>query len=680
MKGVGSSRTGHVLGAVSRFRAGAGLVSGLLLLSSLLPLPLKADDPDGPLAQRTRFLAAKTALEQGDAMAFMQTAAELKDYPLYPYLVYWHLRDKLPEQSTVTIQAFLDSYGDTPLVPLLRDAWLRHLAKEERWQEYLDYYRDSRSTELRCHFHTAQFNTGRKKAAWKGAKAMWLVGHSQPDACDPLFSAWEEAGGLTPALRWQRIELTMTEGNTGLAHHLAKGLADEEQRRWATLWRNVYSKPQLIADSELLKTDSARSRSIVLQGLQRLAAQQPETAAALWPELALRYDFSARERNDAAHAIALNLATEGDVRALEWFAALPEESLAENSRAWAVRTALRHKRWLAAIAWIGTMPAAEREANNWSYWLGRAYEALGEEEKAEEHFRSVSTARSYYGFLAADRLGSDYNLSHEALHVSVEAISQLERKPALIRARELYHLTLTTDARREWDHAVSQMNREERLAAGKLADKWKWYDRALLTLARADYFDDLTIRFPLAYSDMIAREAEKRSLDPAWVYAVARQESAMTPDAQSPAGALGLMQLMPGTGRAIASKLDAELAHQSELLQPETNIRFGSYYLRQVLEQFGENPVLATAAYNAGPHRIQQWFPQQHSLDADIWVDTMPFHETRQYVRRVMAYAVFYDQRLERPIKRLHQRMPPVSNRQAVSRCDDCGPPKGDQG
>ncbi len=644
------------------------LCGGVLLISAL---PLKADDPEGPLQQRTRFLKAKKALEQDDGLRFMELAATLKEYPLYPYLIYWHLLEKLDEQSPTTIEAFFKNYGDTPLARQLRSAWLRHLAQQQHWQLYLDFYRGSHSAELNCHFHTAQLSTGDKKAAWEGAEQLWLVGRSQHHACDPLFSAWEEAGQLTPALRWRRIELAMANGNSDLAGYLARELSKED-RRWVTLWRQVHADPQRIATSEQLKTADERSRTITLHGLKRLASIQPEKAAELWPALMLHHHFDEHQRHSAAHAIALHLALKGNVHALEWFAALPQETFNSSRRGWAVRTALRNKRWLAATAWINSMPTEQRESEVWSYWLGRAYEALGKHEEAEKLYRTLSAARSYYGFLAADRLGTDYNLYHETLTVSSEALDRLEKHPALVRAYELYHLTMTEDARREWDYAISQMSREERMTAGKLAARWQWYDRALLTLAKANHFDDLTIRFPLAFSETVAREARKYSLDPAWVYAVARQESAMNPHAQSPVGALGLMQLMPSTGQTIARQLDAELSNQEELLQPETNIRFGSYYLYKVMEKFSDNPVLATAAYNAGPHRVQRWYPDRSILDADIWVDTMPFYETRLYVRRVMAYAVFYDQRLKRPIKRLSQRMPPVGNPHTLSRCDDC--------
>ncbi len=651
-------------------------LTGSLLLAAL---PLQADDPEGPLAQRTRFLAAKKALEQDDGLRFTQAASGLQAYPLYPYLVYWHLLNKLDEQSPVTIRAFLSNHADTPLAHQLRTAWLQHLAKAKRWKEYLDFYQGSLHAELRCHFHTAQLNTGNQAAAWEGAGELWLVGHSQHQACDGLFAAWDKAKHLTPERRWQRIELAMARGNTDLAGYLAQGLK-EKDRREVDLWRKVHANPHLIADRTLLPSGSQRHRAIALYGLKRLASSQPEEAATVWPELSLRHRFDQQQRHEASHAIALHLALKANVHALEWYAALPQESFTASSRGWAVRTALRHKRWLAAIAWIESMPATERQSEMWSYWRGRAYDALGKQEQAEELYRTVSASRSYYGFLAADRVGADYNLSHETLSVSSKALDQLERHPALVRAYELYHLTLTDDARREWDYAVSQMGREERKVAGKLAARWQWYDRALLTLARANHFDDLAIRFPLAYSETVSRESEKHSLDPAWVYAVARQESAMDPNAQSPVGALGLMQLMPATAQTIAKQLATDLTDQQELLQPETNIRLGSYYLNEVLERFSDNPVLATAAYNAGPHRVQRWFPEHSTIDADIWVDTMPFHETRLYVRRVMAYAVFYDQRLERPIRRLSQRMPPVGDPGTLSHCNDCTPATDEPG
>jgi len=649
---------------------GGALVLGLLALPLAPSLHADGTDPQDPLQQRTRFLAAKNALENGNAEVFLQNAVTLQEYPLYPYLVYWHLRTHLDEQSSATIQAFLDSNTDTPLAPRLRVAWLKHLATEGRWEDYKSFYQGSSSVELRCDAHLAELHTGDEAAAWAGAKKLWLVGHSQDEACDPLFSAWEAAGGLTGEMRRQRIELALAHGNSGLASYLAKPLSENE-RLWVTLWRRVDNRPERIRDEPALQKDSEHARRIVKHGLRLLADRDPTIAAALWPNLSKRYRFSKADRREIERSIALNFALDGDNRALKWYAKVPAKTLSSSDAGWAVRAALRQGLWRSAVDWIAKVPQGDRVSEQWRYWLARAKEALGKTEQAKAIYRELSQNRSYYGFLAADRSDNPYNLEHEPLEVSDEALAQLQQKPALIRARELYHLTLTEDARREWDYAVAHMSREERLAAGKLADKWKWYDRALLTLARADHFDDLNIRFPLAYHEAVLREAKKRGIDPSWVYAVARQESAFIVDVRSSAGALGLMQLMPGTGKTIARQLNTEI-DPSSLLQPETNIRFGSYYLQQVLNRFGDNPVLATAAYNAGPQRIDQWTPTSGSIDADIWVDTMPYHETRQYVRRVMAYSVFYDQRLERTITRLRLRMPSITNQDTFSHCDDC--------
>ncbi|MCW8958902.1 MAG: transglycosylase SLT domain-containing protein, partial [Gammaproteobacteria bacterium] len=642
------------------------------------PLHAEGESTAEPLAPQERFLAAKSALEEGDQARFLELAETLRDYSLYPYLRYWYLRDDLAGQQSDTLQTFFTRYRNLPLSPLLRSAWLRHLAGSERWQQYLAFYRGSNSAELRCYAQLAELRSGDPVAAWDGARQLWLVGTTQHPACDPLFAAWEEAGGISDALRWQRIELSMASGHSGLAGYLAEAF-DEKERQWVTLWRQVDNRPERIRDESVLQQDNEHSRRIVLHGLQRLASEEPAAAAKLWQTLAGQYNFSAQARQRLIQTIALNFALDGDLRALIWFDQLPPTSLSATSHGWAVRAALRQEKWQAVLNWIERMPPVQRNAEPWRYWQARAHEALGQTQQAAAIYTALSHSRTYYGFLAADRTGNPYNLEHESLEISDEALEALQRKPALQRAHELYQLGLIRDARREWDGAVLKMSRSERLAAGKLAAHWQWHDRALLALAMADHFDDLAIRFPLAHHEAVMREAEVNGLDPAWVYAVARHESGFIPDVQSSAGALGLMQLMPGTGRNIAHQLNIE-ADRHTLLEPETNIRFGSHYLQQVQSRFDGNPVMATAAYNAGPHRVEQWKPLQGNMDADIWIDTMPYYETRQYVRRVMAYAVFYDQRLARPITPLHQRMPRISPQPAILSCDGCTPGEGDEG
>lgn len=651
----------------------------VMLFATLLS-PLHASEPEATALdqQRSRFLHAKKALEHGDRQQFFKTAATLKEYPLYPYLTYWQLLDNLGEQNSASITAFLEQHRDTPLATPLRVAWLKQLARKQRWQEYLNFYHGSNRSELRCYALRAQLHSGDKAAAWAGAEKLWLVGYSQNEACDPLFAAWAKAGGITDALRWRRIELAMERGNSALASYLVQPL-DKQQQQWVELWKQVHRDPERIRNEKALRQDNARNRTLVLHGLIRIARRDAVAAAELWSSLAKRYHFSAAQRYRLQKSVAMNFAFDGDARALHWFSLLPGNRLTSTTAGWAVRTALRRGDWRNTLRWIGKLPSRKRLSDQWRYWQARAYEALDQKFEANAIYQDLSHSRTYYGFLAADRTGAEYNLDNTPLNISDEAVDALANKPALVRAHELFRLKLTREARREWDYAVAKMNKQQRLIAGKLADDWQWHDRALLTLARANHFDDLDIRFPLAHSETIEREASKHGLDPEWIYAVARQESAFIEDVRSSAGAMGLMQLMPGTGRTIARKLKTKL-NLDELLKPETNIRFGSYYLQQVLSRFDSNPVLATAAYNAGPHHVEAWKPKQGTLDADIWIDTMPFYETRKYVRRVMAYTVFYDQRLQRPITRLRDRMPQVSTEREVIGCDNCTAKQGGKG
>jgi soluble lytic murein transglycosylase len=422
-----------------------------------------------------------------------------------------------------------------------------------------------------------------------------------------------------------------------------------------------------------VQEDSEMNRMVIFHTLHYRAERAPVGTSLLWQELEGRYTFTPQQRTAIARAIATGFSYAQDERALQWFARLPNDERDLEVCNLAVRVALRHQRWGSALAWLEVMPEEEKRSSRAQYWRGRIFEAMGFDGTASHFFQAVSRERDYYGFLAADKLHLPYNLQSDPLDVSDAVLDRAANLPGVVRARELYQLGLVSTARREWDHAVSRMSHEEMLAASKLAEEMGWQDRALLTLARANHFDDLNIRFPLSFNKTVSKEAERRALDPSWVYAVVRQESAMMPFVQSPVGALGLMQLMPQTSNEIARDLQLEQPDRRQLLKPETNISFGSYYLRQVLQQFNQNPVLATAAYNAGPHRIKKWYPKSGPMDADIWVDTIPFNETREYVRMVMAYAVFYDQRLQQPVKRLSERMPVIGGKQTVSECDVCG-------
>ena len=218
------------------------------------------------------------------------------------------------------------------------------------------------------------------------------------------------------------------------------------------------------------------------------------------------------------------------------------------------------------------------------------------------------------------------------------------------------------------------------LGAARLAHEWGWHDRAITTMARTRQRDDLRLRFPLAHREQIEAAADANGIEPAFAFAIIRQESAFTPDARSPAGALGLMQVLPRTARQVAERMGLRFSRSRELLNVATNLRLGMAYLGQMLRRFNEHPLLAAAAYNAGQYRVDKWIRRDHIIPADIWLETLPVAETRNYVRNVLLFTAIYQQRLGQTPERLHKRMMPITPPGVrLATADDAAPqPRGE--
>ena len=302
---------------------------------------------------------------------------------------------------------------------------------------------------------------------------------------------------------------------------------------------------------------------------------------------------------------------------------------------------------------IEAMPASEAALEEWRYWRAAGNQLTGSPEVAAAEFGKLAGERSYYGFLAADALGLPYALADEPVAVDESLIAALETRPEFIRARELFLVGLDSRGRPEWDAAVKDLSREEQLQAALLAQRWGWHSRAIATAARAAEYDDLGLRYPLPFAEAFADHARAAEIPATWALGVARSESLFMRDVRSHAGAVGLMQLMPDTGRAVARRLNLEFAGINSLEDPGTNIRLGTSYLGEMQARFGGNRVLATAAYNAGPHRVDAWLPQTAPVETRVWVENIPFNETRKYVRRVLAAETIFHWRMTGDVRRL---------------------------
>ncbi|MGE5153691.1 MAG: transglycosylase SLT domain-containing protein [Bdellovibrio bacteriovorus] len=645
-----------------------GIKAALCLLGAALPLAHALPEAGAGDEAATRFLAAEDALRAGDRATFESLLSGLADYPLYPYLRYADLAADLDGASDQAIESFLEDFPETPQAERLRSPYLERLASEGRWADYARVYRADESAERRCLYLRALLETGRPAQALDPAEIepLWLVPRSQPAACDPLFAAWEQAGGLTPALVWSRIRLAMEAGESGLARYLGARLPEPE-RPWLERWLAAYARPERVLEPETLAGDHPLRPAILGQGIARLArsnaAQAADALAA--GEGVLAPDQAA---SDSAHqAVARALIRSGSEsdrsRGLAvWgrMSASPDNLGAQEER---VRAAARLGDWGRVADWIERMPAGEEKADRWLYWLGRAQAALGLEAEAQASFAHAAQRRSLWGFMAADRLGLPYRLEHRPVPARPDEIRRLSGDAALARIRELRRLGRQADLRREWRTLTRDLDDAGLMAAAYVADLLGWHDQAIFTLARAGYWDDLGLRFPLRYRDLVSEQAWQTGLGEDWIFAVLRQESVFAPDVASSAGALGLMQLMPATARQVAQTLGrpGEGPTRTQILDPELNIALGSTYLAWMRDRFG-HAALATAAYNAGPHRVARWLPED-CMEADLWILSIPFAETRGYVERVLAYRVIYGARLGLEPVRVSELLPPVRGR-----------------
>ncbi len=484
------------------------------------------------------------------------------------------------------------------------------------------------------------------------ARELWTVGQSQPNSCDPLFERWITTGGLTEQIAWERIQLALLHRQDALAKHLTRYVPS--QQALAERFVATASNPQLLSNVSQYQPGSNQSSEqitdIVTVALRRLGRDNAEAALALWPAYQ-NLPFSQEQRLALTRDIGVRLAKRNKAEALAFMMAndprMQDDSVAE----WSARLALRTGHWHTAQELIRNMPEHLRQQNRWRYWQARSLQlAQPNSQQPLLLYQPLARERDFYGFMAADRSEQPYHLQHQALKLQPKTIQKVRNAAGLQRALEFDARQEVTESRREWYHLSESLSRDELVAQARIAYDMGWYFPAIRTITKAKYWDDLDIRFPMAHQQNFVTESKNRGIHSSWAFAVTRQESAFMIQAESHVGAMGLMQLMPATAKETAQRYGIPLANPRSAVNPSTNIQLGTAYLSQVLEQFKGNRVLASAAYNAGPGRVRQWLRDAKHLPYDVWVESIPFDETRLYVQNVLTYSVIYGEKLKAPM------------------------------
>lgn len=633
------------------------LLATMLFSTVLISTAQAADDPYKET--REAFLRAYARVDQGTAEADQVDSERLRDYPLYPYLQAARIRRALltttdtpgsvaassgvadslgsVDQRAAT---FLAYYAREPVARDVRRAWLASLAERQQWPVFLDQYREEATNDaLRCQRLVARIGLERTDGLAADIAKHWLTPQSLPE-CERPFAWLREHNALTPALIEQRARLALENGNTAFARQIIAELPSQ-QAAPLTQWAALLDNPQRGIDGLIGSPNTQIDPATLLAGWTRLARRDRAAAVARYDALIRARGMDEKSASPYALALALSLSWDRDPDALQYFAKVQAADLDDNALEWQTRAALWLRDWALVSRSIAAMSDANRQTARWRYWAGRAAEQTRDLALARQLYTSVLIDDNYYSAMAGARLDQPVVPHPEKLVVDRTQLREIGQLPAFVRARELLLSSLRREAVNEWQSGYESLSENARKQAIHLAADWGWYDQAVATASQQLVFNDYALLYPRPFDREVRAAAKLTRLEPELIYGVLRQESLYRTDAVSAAGAHGLLQLLPETARRTARRWKRPRPTASDLFNPSINVALGARQLRILIDKFDGQTAVALAGYNAGPAAAARWLPAD-SIDPDIWVENIPFNETRGYVQRVLWHSVVF--------------------------------------
>ncbi|WP_434526916.1 murein transglycosylase [Photorhabdus asymbiotica] len=591
--------------------------------------------------QRQRYQQIKQAWDANDMAEVARLMPTLKDYPLYPYLEYRELTHDLALVTSKQIRDFIDSYPNLPPARSLSSRFINELARREDWSGVLAFSSTvPKSITARCNYYFAKWATSEKSVAWQGAKDIWLNGHSLPASCNKLLDIWQQAGYLSAELILQRINLALKAGNTSLVSYLAKRLPLGYKRISDGLIK-LQDDPATVLDfaSNTGTTDFTRAATIA--AFSRLARQEPDQARALIPSIAKVQKMNESEHQRLKEIVAWQLMGDVTYEQEKWRDDVIRDTQSVSLLERRVRLALGNADERGLEQWIKLLPLEIQNKDQWRYWRASILLAQGKKSAGEAILRKLIEGRGFYPMVAAQKLNISYPL---IINTAKKPDATIASIPEVRRVRELMYWQMDNLARIEWSYLVASQDKLKQEQLARYAFDQKWAALSVQATITGKMWDHLEERFPLAWRQEFNHFTSDKGISQSYAMAIARQESAWNPQVSSPVGAVGLMQVMPDTAEDTVKQNGIQgYINSSQLINPLTNIEIGTAYLESVYQRFGNNRILASAAYNAGPTRVDRWLSNSGGrLDAIAFIESIPFSETRNYVKNVLAYDVFY--------------------------------------
>ena len=642
----------------------------LSVLIACLLVVLPAQGSSSLTELRKSYIEADKLLNRKRAGQWLKLRPSLENYPLYPYLRLKEIRVTQSQFTNSEISQII-SEMEIPIPYRFKSWWLNRLIARNDWDLISLHFGNSSNPELQCKHTQALIKSKQYENAGPAIHRLWLVGHSQVKQCDKVFEFALKKGVIDDDLIWQRILLTKASGRQSMTKYLDGLLRSQELRNWVTQLNLKGSHPQTTIERNLLKwSQSKYGQDVIDHQITRLAKRDLSNTAAFWQRLKIAYPKTIVELPQVEKTLAKRLAWRQHQDAFEWLSDLPEKYRNKSILHLMMRSALAAENWDGVLSTIRLMSEQEASRSEWKFWQARALYETDDESTAKQLWSEIAPEHSYYGFLSADRLNLDYSIDGLVGQVALSQAADVAiAVPGVQRIREWLALNKPYNARRELNKLKETQPKEFWLHAAILFNAWKWHDGAIQAISRSGQYAsfELDVSHPSPFIETVRRESVRYGVPEHWIYAIMRQESLFVPDISSSAGAVGLMQLLPITARQTARRQGLNRPSRGDLTKASVNIRLGVAYFKQLLDSMNGNPVFALAGYNAGPRNSRLWQNSSRVSDPAIWVETIPFTETRNYLKKILFNFVVYESIHSSSYVRLRHYLPVPETQQATS-------------
>jgi len=618
--------------------------------------------------KQVTFLNAYDAIKKNNNDLFSIYRKRLNNYNLKPFLDYYNLTYNFKDKSPQQINQFINNKENYLLKSRLVNRYLLFLGANKKHSLFLKYYNAETypSKKLICYaYHAKLENNANDKKTLKLAQKEWTKQLKISWSCKGMNKYLTSHNKITAKMIWSKTIKNMQKGKIKQAQKLASKLS-KQNKKTLTFWINTYKNHDVSLFGAMPNyVPRYIQKYIFMQSINRNGYKTPRKAISLLKKYATKYNLSKTEVQKLKRRISLRLAYKFQPDAETKLADLNKNSTDKTVFNWRLQLAIRNSNWKHYLHLYNLLPKKEKKSKRWLYWKARSLSELNQPKTAKKIFTSLSKTRSYYGFLSADRLNTSYQFNH----VKANKYSQnelLKKYPLLRIMNELIAIGWNENLNIVWHQLLKKASPKDIEAiANYLSNKGK-HSLAIQTIAKIKKWNDLKLRFPTPYKTFIEKTAQENMITPSWIYGIIRRESAFATKVRSSVGATGLMQLMPATAKSVGDKIGIKNTSKSQLQSPQTNIKLGSAYLNYLYKKYNKNQILATAAYNAGPHRVDKWLPKSRNISADQWIDSIVFTETRNYVKAVLEYSIIYQSFINNQHNRLEKLMFKIGKKKAL--------------